>query len=688
MVAAGARRPDAPCSCSLAGWPGSSLPPLGPFTRAVWGRALRDRERAPAAHLRARLGGRGGGAGRRAAARRGWSSRSPPRAPRSSSRRPGCWPGRSPPARSRLAAGIAPPRRPRAAARRGCRRRCGWSFASLVPTAAALGAIDVRCRRRPASTARRRPRACCWRRWRWGRWPAACSPGARELALAAGVAGDRAAAADGASVAAAAAAATGLGLLGARSWCRGRRSVRCSRRSTCSSTGWHRKDRVRARLRGWSPRTTGGSRIGAAVGGALSEALGPAAGLWFAAACALAGAIPAAAAAVMSAREPERLRMRGSVEYLPTRRICHASGERRDTGGVHEPLEELSRPVVARTPRVKPTDPHGLIACAVYTLARERVEAVLTSRVQLAIHGAAVAALVPALIWLAPDRAGIGPELLLVLLALAVIADFNEIPLPGRRALRRRPAAGADHAGLPRPAAGDPRRPGADRRGRPARATSGSSAPATSPTSPPTAGRRWRPRRCSRPRASTRSGSSAALAAARRRRDVRRQLLRRPRRLRAAAPGPPASRRSRGCSPTRCHRARDGRPGRGHDRARRPARRCSALALFALIAVLPQSALTYAARTRPVAALDPLTATRRYAHALALAPRPRPRRAPPSRARDASSPSPAAPTPATRSPTPARRCATRAARAGRPATSASGGTAAAARPGCAARSRR
>ena len=43
-----------------------------------------------------------------------------------------------------------------------------------------------------------------------------------------------------------------------------------------------------------------------------------------------------------------------------------------------------------------------------------------------------------------------------------------------------------------------------------------------------------------------------------------------------------------------------------------------ALALFALIAVLPQSALTYAARTRPVARLDPLTATRRYSHALAL----------------------------------------------------------------------
>ena len=43
-----------------------------------------------------------------------------------------------------------------------------------------------------------------------------------------------------------------------------------------------------------------------------------------------------------------------------------------------------------------------------------------------------------------------------------------------------------------------------------------------------------------------------------------------------------------------------------------------ALSGFALIAVLPQSALTYAARSRSVAALDPLTAARRYATALAM----------------------------------------------------------------------
>jgi hypothetical protein len=43
-----------------------------------------------------------------------------------------------------------------------------------------------------------------------------------------------------------------------------------------------------------------------------------------------------------------------------------------------------------------------------------------------------------------------------------------------------------------------------------------------------------------------------------------------------------------------------------------------ALALFAIVAVVPQSALTYVARTRPVAQLDPLTATRRYANAMAV----------------------------------------------------------------------
>lgn len=43
-----------------------------------------------------------------------------------------------------------------------------------------------------------------------------------------------------------------------------------------------------------------------------------------------------------------------------------------------------------------------------------------------------------------------------------------------------------------------------------------------------------------------------------------------------------------------------------------------ALAVFALVAVLPQSALTFVARSRPVARLDPLTAARRYGGAMAV----------------------------------------------------------------------
>jgi MFS family permease len=50
----------------------------------------------------------------------------------------------------------------------------------------------------------------------------------------------------------------------------------------------------------------GGLALGAAVAGALSERSGASAGLWFGAGCALSGAIPAAAAAVLSARVPRR----------------------------------------------------------------------------------------------------------------------------------------------------------------------------------------------------------------------------------------------------------------------------------------------------------------------------------------------------------------------------------------------
>jgi MFS family permease len=50
----------------------------------------------------------------------------------------------------------------------------------------------------------------------------------------------------------------------------------------------------------------GGLALGAAVAGALAGGSGASAGLWFGAVCALAGVVPAAAAAVMSARVLKR----------------------------------------------------------------------------------------------------------------------------------------------------------------------------------------------------------------------------------------------------------------------------------------------------------------------------------------------------------------------------------------------
>ena len=55
----------------------------------------------------------------------------------------------------------------------------------------------------------------------------------------------------------------------------------------------------------------GGLAVGAAVAGALAEGSGASAGLWFGAACALAGVVPASVAAVMSARELRRTPVTG-----------------------------------------------------------------------------------------------------------------------------------------------------------------------------------------------------------------------------------------------------------------------------------------------------------------------------------------------------------------------------------------
>src|SRR5262245_31278896 len=78
-----------------------------------------------------------------------------------------------------------------------------------------------------------------------------------------------------------------------------------------------------------------------------------------------------------------------------------------------------------------PTNPQRRAACAPYTLARVTVRQISSHpRVSVGIHAAAVAALIPAFVFLAPSSRWDHPGWLLVLLLLAVIADFNEIRLP------------------------------------------------------------------------------------------------------------------------------------------------------------------------------------------------------------------------------------------------------------------
>src|SRR4051794_4186261 len=69
--------------------------------------------------------------------------------------------------------------------------------------------------------------------------------------------------------------------------------------------------------------------------------------------------------------------------------------------------------------------------CGVYACSRTVSKLSPRQWSWLALQGLAVVALVPALIWLAPASRWDQPGLLAVLLIVAVIADFNEVPLPG-----------------------------------------------------------------------------------------------------------------------------------------------------------------------------------------------------------------------------------------------------------------
>ena len=259
LVLAAALGAPTPCSCSWPGWPGSSAPPLGPFTRSVWGLALREREqRLQRTYALDSAGEEAALIVSPLAVAVVIALASPGAALVVAAG--GCWPARSPPA----AAG-SPPTSPRPPRRRAGRARrlpaALWLvFASLVPTAAALGAVDVAVPAAAREQGSATTAGVLLAAMAVGTVTGSLLTGRREWRWAPDPPGDRPAGADGARARADGGGGERAGRSAPRSWCPGRCSARSSRRYTCSSTGWHPKDRVLARLRGWSPRTTGGSR--------------------------------------------------------------------------------------------------------------------------------------------------------------------------------------------------------------------------------------------------------------------------------------------------------------------------------------------------------------------------------------------------------------------------------------------
>jgi hypothetical protein len=279
----------------------------------------------------------------------------------------------------------------------------------------------------------------------------------------------------------------------------------------------------------------------------------------------------------------------------------------------------------------------------------------------LAIHGLAVAALLPAFLWLAPETSWDRPELLAALLALAVIADFHDATLnTGIRfdagmalALIALAVAGPLAAVLvdlfPMVVGGLIRREKLIRAGNLAnvaaygwKAIAAAAVLSLAAVQGLSAEMPWLllspPPRCWSTGPSARRSTARCGSATR-------------------------SPRSSACWPTRSGRGRNADTRHAHQRAFGSIG-VLALVVFALIAVLPQSAPPRR-RTRPSAAGSAAgDAALRHALALHVGLNHERRHLRASR----SSRSLAAPTRAIRSPTPAPRCATRAARAGRPAT--------------------
>ncbi len=305
LVGATALDAPRPVLVLLAGLAGLSAPPLGPFTRSVWGLVLREREQ------RLQRTYALDSAGEEAALI--VSPLAVALVIALASARAalvvaalGLLAGTIAAGRSRLAADIAPA----VAAPRGSASRLPgplWLvFASLVPTAAALGAIDVAV---PAAARDQGSATTAGvllaamavgtvtgsllsgkREWRW---PPIHRVIVLQVLMALGVA-------------LSAAVASELWLLGAALVVPG------AVLGALFMSLYMLVDRLApegsgTRTFAWLvTANNGGLAIGAAVAGAVSESAGPEFGLWFGAACALCGLVPATAAAVMSAREPER----------------------------------------------------------------------------------------------------------------------------------------------------------------------------------------------------------------------------------------------------------------------------------------------------------------------------------------------------------------------------------------------
>jgi MFS family permease len=290
---------------------GLVVPPLGPFTRAVWGLALRGRD----ALLRRTYAI--DSAGEQAAmvvapllVALAVAIASPQLALIIAAT--GLLAGTLAAARSRLAADVAPVAAPpRAHARLPAAL---WLvIAALVPTAAALGAVDVAV---PAAARERGSLTSA------GLLLAALAAGTVAGSLLAGRGAGRGRLerrvivlqlAMAAGLALAAAVSGRLGLLGAVLVLPG------AALGALFATLYVLVDKqappgTGTRTFAWLvTANNGGIAAGAAGAGALSEAASPETGLWFAAICAATGAVPAAAAALMSARGPNGRQTAGAA---------------------------------------------------------------------------------------------------------------------------------------------------------------------------------------------------------------------------------------------------------------------------------------------------------------------------------------------------------------------------------------